>query len=46
MSANFKKYFTQAVAYWGFKDKQANNVDLDEAAQYEQPHLDLCCLQI
>ena len=24
----------------------ANSVDLDEAAHYEPPHQDLCCLQI
>ena len=27
--------------YWDFKDKRANNVDLDEVAHYESPHQDL-----
>ena len=29
-----------------FKDSRANSVDLDEAAYYEPPYQDLCCLQI
>ena len=33
-------------SYWEFKEYKENIVDPDELAHYEQPHLDLHCLQI
>ena len=41
-----KKCIVQYISYWEFKEYRANSVDLDEAAHYEPPHQDLCCLQI
>ena len=41
-----KKNVVQAVMYQEFKDWRATNVDLDEAAHDELPHLALHCLQI
>ena len=35
-----------ATSYSEFNHWYANSLDLDEAAHYELPHLDLSCLQI
>ena len=40
------KMFDPRLSYWEFKDKSAKNVDPDEAAHHELPHLGLRCLQI
>ena len=41
-SAKVKKEYP----YREFKDESSNNVDPDEVAHYEPPHLDLHCLPI
>ena len=39
------KNVSSKLYHWEFKDKKANNVDPDEAAQNELPHLDTYCFQ-
>ena len=48
LSANFQIKKIKSMLYHieSSKTKGANSVDLDEVAQFEPPHQDLCCLQI
>ena len=40
---NFKKCFIEVISR--IQDLRLNSVDLDEAAHYELPHLDLRCFE-
>ena len=44
MSAHIKKkHFVKVISKEKFKHKRANNVDPDEVALHQPPHLDLPC---
>ena len=45
-STNFQKMLSPSCIILRIQRQMANCVDLDEVAQYETPHHDLCCLQI
>ena len=44
MPAKFQKMFCQVVSCSDLKDQRTNNVDPEEVAHYEPPHIDLHCL--
>ena len=45
-SANFQKLLSPSYIVLRNQRLEGKQVDLDEVAHFEPPHLDLCCLQI